>query len=467
MGTFFKITLATAILLGGGLFTFKEDLPNIEPESNEVSQDYISTDKNMGLIQNKIGTYEGYTLFTPRHYTSTYLVDMNGYLVQEWSSDNRVEHAQLLENGLLLRGVETGTALYDGLAMIHERLELVDETGEIIWFFDYVSEKFVMYYDFLMMENGNILASVYNVIPRSIAVENGRDPSTLRTDVLADGIIEICPDYVNGGGKIVWEWNLFDHIVQDFKEDGANYGVISENSQLFDFNYFREGGGTKYARDWNHVSGLDYNENLDLIVFSAHINDEIIVIDHSTTTEEASSSIGGNYGVGGDILYRFGNPQAYDSGRYADKHFFAIHDPQWISDSEIMVMNNNYAGPHSSIEILTLPDTLEIGVESQIAVVYDDFFSRNMGGGQILSNGNMLISEAVTGTILEINADKEVVWEYISPVEKNGVMTQGQEIPSNSEGGDLHNEFFLAYRYGMDYSGLDNLDLTPSGAIEH
>ena len=72
---------------------------------------------------------------------------------------------------------------------------------------------------------------------------------------------------------------------------------------------------------------------------------EIYIIDHSTTTLEASEHSGGNSGMGGDILYRWGNPEAYRAGTNNDQKLFGQHDVQWIESNrpnsgELIVFNN-------------------------------------------------------------------------------------------------------------------------------
>jgi len=65
-------------------------------------------------------------------------------------------------------------------------------------------------------------------------------------------------------------------------------------------------------------------------VLSSHSFSEFWVIDHSTTTAEAAGHTVGNSGMGGDILYRWGNPLTYDAGSTSDQQFFKQHDAQWI-----------------------------------------------------------------------------------------------------------------------------------------
>ena len=73
-------------------------------------------------------------------------------------------------------------------------------------------------------------------------------------------------------------------------------------------------GNAAPGADWLHTNAIAYNPQRDEIALSVLGNNEIWIIDHSTTTEEARGSTGGNSGKGGDILYRWGNPIAHRAG---------------------------------------------------------------------------------------------------------------------------------------------------------
>lgn len=50
--------------------------------------------------------------------------------------------------------------------------------------------------------------------------------------------------------------------------------------------------------------------------------------------------------MGGDVLYRWGNPVAYGAGNEGNRKFFGQHDAQWIPEGypgggNLMVFNNN------------------------------------------------------------------------------------------------------------------------------
>ena len=86
--------------------------------------------------------------------------------------------------------------------------------------------------------------------------------------------------------------------MQDVDPDPANYGIIADHPELQDINYGNAGGngGPGGANgDWKHFNAVAYNENLDQIALSSRHHDEIYIIDHSTTTEEAAGHTGGNF----------------------------------------------------------------------------------------------------------------------------------------------------------------------------
>jgi len=164
---------------------------------------------------------------------------------------------------------------------------------------------------------------------------------------------------------------------------------------------------------------------------------EIFVIDHSTTTDEAAGHSGGRSGKGGDILYRWGNPQVYRAGNASDQKLFAQHDATWIEPGlvgagNIMVFNNGQGRPdgrYSSVDVIvppidesghyTLIPGSAYGPKEADWIYTDenkpDFFSQNISGAQRLPNGNTLICSGTVGTIFEVSPAKRIVWKYIYP----------------------------------------------------
>ena len=168
------------------------------------------------------------------------------------------------------------------------------------------------------------------------------------------------------GGEIVWQWHLWDHLVQDIDPSKANYGSVSGNPHLVDINYYLTGDGMGgVPADWTHFNSVQYNPELDQIVVSPREFGELWVIDRSTTTAEAAGRTGGRAGRGGSLLYRWGNPAAYKSGTAADQRLFYQHDPQWIRPGlpgagNMLVFNNGWnlnpnLPSYSSVIELTLP----------------------------------------------------------------------------------------------------------------
>ena len=91
------------------------------------------------------------------------------------------------------------------------------------------------------------------------------------------------------------------------------------------------------------MNGVSYNPILDQVIWSSHNMSEIYVIDHSTTTAQAASHSGGNSGMGGDLLYRWGHPAAYSATGTQILH--VVHDAHWNPEG---VPNAGYVGGYNN-----------------------------------------------------------------------------------------------------------------------
>jgi|GEM_PF-202479 len=436
----------------------------------------VLAQNTVGVIQNSAGAYNGYTLYTVNK--NTYLIDNCGNIINRWTSDfNPGNAVYLLEDGSLLRtGKVDNTDITIG--GIGGRIERKDWNDNLIWEYTYSTPQVSQHHDIYPMPNGNILILAVTRKTEAEALTAGRNPAELPGgELYNEQIIEITPTGSNGA-NVVWEWNVWDHLIQDFDNSKQNFGDVSANPQLLDVNYLGfSGGGT----NWIHVNSIQYNEKLDQIVLSARQLNEFYIIDHSTTTAEAAGNSGGLRGKGGDFLYRWGNPQAYQRGSINQQRLFGQHFPHWIPDNypdggKIIVYNNGSGRQpfFSSVDIINPPTTSEgeyIVPETnafkpdQPEYSYtdpdnrEDFFSLILSSAQRLPNGNTLICEGTNGRFFEINPNEEVVWEYFNPDTKDGILSQGDTPPTG-------NNVFRVLRYAPDYAAFEGRDLTPGSPIE-
>jgi hypothetical protein len=306
------------------------------------------------------------------------------------------------------------------------RIQLIDWDGTVLWDYRYLDDDHHQHHDIELMPNGNVLLIAWERKSQAEAIAAGRQ--SIGGEMWPTEIVEIEPDGATGG-NIVWEWHLWDHLIQDVDSTKSNYGKVSEHPELMDINYgYPHGTGG----DWIHVNYIDYNETLDQIAFSSYYTSEIYVIDHSTNAEEAAGHIGGNSGTGGDFLYRWGNPQVYGRGDPSDQHLYAVHSVKWIApglpgEGNILLFNNgnrpDSSNDYSSVEEIIPPvdgygyytATDSAFGPTEPCWVYSDsgtFYSSFISGASRLPNGNTLICEGARGYLFEVTASGTNVWDY-------------------------------------------------------
>ena len=437
--------------------------------------------RTVGLFLNDSSSFNGYTLFAPNSYINTYLINNEGRLVNLWESTHTPGlSAYLLENGNLLRTARVSNSTFSGGGsggLIQE----FDWEGNLFWEFEYSTDQFYQHHDIERLPNGNTLIIAWEYKDNEEVLGAGRDPNLMAQNFLwPDHIVEVQPDS-SSGGTIVWEWHLWDHLIQDYDPSQFNYGIVSDHPELVDVNFVSNLPNSLGA-DWNHINAVDYNEELDQIMLSVHHFGEIWIIDHSTTTQEAAGHTGGNSGMGGDLLYRWGNPQTYDRGDSTDQMLFGQHDAHWIvpglpGEGNILIFNNGrtrLGGQYSTVDEIIPPvdqngnyllDPGSTYGPDQLLWTYvdpvpSDFFSPNVSGSQRQPNGNTLICNGTWGRFFEVTNEGELVWLYVNPVIASGPMPYEDPIPSTQ------NSAFRVYRYAADYPGLEGRDLTPGDPIE-
>lgn len=404
---------------------------------------------------------DGYILIAPIGDSTAYLINSDKEVVHQWDCRGGAGNSTyLLPNGKLLRTGKTQIPKFNARGGSGGLIKLIGWDGTIEWEYKMSSDKYHSHHDVEWMPNGNILVIAWEYHSAAEAIAAGRKPETLSADSLwPETILELKPKGKNDA-EIVWTWRLWDHLIQQHDESKENFGSIPDHPELVNINFGIRRGGS----DWIHMNAIDYNAKFDQIALSARWFDELWVIDHSTTIEEAASHKGGRYGKGGDILYRWGSPDAYFGGFPFDRKLFAQHDLRWIDsglpgEGNFLLFNNgdrrggqNYSSVDEFVPPQNEDGTFNLSEQGafapeRMAWSYSDpenFSSDRISGAQRLPSGNTLICSGSQSWVFEVTPAGNRVWEF---------SIEELETDIRGEAG-----LFRAPYYAPDYSGLEQLN---------
>ncbi len=425
----------------------------------------------------------GYTLFSPGGPTQnpgdpfyTFLLNTEGETEHIWENEcGPASMPYLFPDSSILRPcrVSEPTMINGGVG---GRLQHITWDGTVLWDFVLSNEAYQHHHDIQPLPNGNVLLIAWEKKTAEEAYAMGRlEINNPLNEFWADAIFEVQPDGLNGG-IVVWEWHVWDHLIQDTGTELPNYGVIAEHPELININYTTVGsdgggGGGQPHGDWMHLNAVDYNEELDQIIFSSPRMNEFYIIDHSTTTEEAADHTGGNSGKGGDFLYRWGNSRVYNRGTQEDQQIFVIHGVNWVRQGlpgygNILYYvngNNSSQGQFSSVEELSPPLNNEglydiipgqaFGPETPVWIFDDNqgFHSQMQSGVFRLQNGNTLVTVAQHRRIFEVTLDGDILWDYTHPGTE-GIIPRAQKYGADYLSGSV--SLNIAYFGGWNLVGL-------------
>ncbi len=454
-----------------------------------------------GLTITSDGLADGYIMFAVPNSALVYLINRKGEVVHQWKGNYSSGSSYLQDDGSLFQNaVDPDFPVFAGGGE-SGRIQKISWDSKLLWDFEYANEQYLNHHDITVMPNGHILAIAWEARTPAEVLAAGRKPKMIpKAGLWPDRIIEIEPQGERGG-KVVWQWHVWDHLIQDYDAKKANYGKPADHPELLDFNVGdslpipisqdsmnvlrsqdrvrRNQTPENTGSDVYHVNAIKYNAELDQIAFSSPDLSEIFIIDHSTTTREAAGHTGGRWGKGGDFLYRWGNPENYHRGDSTKQTLGGQHDVRWINKGlpgagNLTVFNNNnrrdslnYSavfelapprdqkgnyiiekgktfGPEKPVWIYKAPDSIS-------------FWSSFISGAHRMKNGNTFINEGAKGRFFEVTKEGKIVWEYLNPF-------RGEIRKPNGDPTPVMPMTFSAFRgtfIPADHPGIANKKLEP------
>jgi hypothetical protein len=381
--------------------------------------------------------WNGYTLFQSElHRDNGYgavLIDMNGNVVNRWQGLDGFPN-KMLPGGHIMGSTGVRNFKYGYQDMVD--LVEADWYGNTVWKFDKYelvkdprqAPRWMARQHHDYQREGNPVGYyVPGMEPKAgggktliLCHKNLENPRISDKLLVDDTIIE-----VDGRGKITWEWVCSEH----YEEMG-----FTPNAKKT----IRRNPGTKPAGggvgDWMHMNSMstlgpnklydngDKRFHPDNIIWDGRQTNITAIIDRKT----------------GKIVWQLGpyftaNKTLRKIGQIIGQHHAHMIPRGLPGEGNILLFDNGGAAGYGSpnpgaptgfdnarrdfSRVLEFdPATLEIKWQYPpqgpgSSRLYSSFVS----SAQRLPNGNTLITEGNSGRIIEVTAEQEIVWEYISP----------------------------------------------------
>ncbi|MGB5632770.1 MAG: arylsulfotransferase family protein, partial [Waterburya sp.] len=292
-----------------------------------------------------------------------------------------IHGAVVMENGDLIFNFES------------KGLIRIDRDGEVIWRLPYLTHHSIHQHD-----DGNLWVSGTKYQTKKVS----RLPNLI-PPFYEETILEITPE-----GEILREWYVAD--------------ILRKNGYT----------GLLYLGSLNNENtAIKGDDRLLGKTDILHLND----------VEPFSANLQPGFFQPGDVMVSLRNINTVfvfnlESERIkfiSIGEFVRQHDPDFIDGDTFSVFdNNNSAGEpkrQSRIVIVSAKDnTSKVFFEGS---KNNTFFTRVMGKHQWQPNGNLLITESMSGRGFEIDRQGKVVWEYINYIDRSmvGVVGEVQRLP--------------------------------------
>jgi hypothetical protein len=347
-----------------------------------------SRKKSGVIVYNRQKTYPGLTFYTG-HDSRAFLMDMDGKIVHEWSKPfedvwpdpqhildpvplNQVyfRMARLFPNGDVI-------AIYEGINQVPYGGGIIklDKDSNVLWKVDINA-----HHDLDIDSEGNVYTLMHEYKTSS------------RLPIIDDGIAIISPD-----GHVIDKFSVLDIILNS---------------------------------EYKHLTG-DYN-NGDML----HTNN-IDILDSETAKNFPQFNQGDlliSFAVPSTILVLDGKsrkPQWVFSGMMGRQH-----DPDFLDLGTVLVFDNLGKGPSAEgrSRLLEIDPKSNKVIWSYSGTTKDMFNTSRRGSQQKLPNGNVLITESMSGRIFEITQDGEIVWNYINTNLQSksiGVLSKAKRFKGN------------------------------------